>query len=443
MLKDDTRTRQVKLRIFEQIESLLGQYTMQEITFAQIAKLCSCQPNSITYYFESKLDMLLQFTEYYIAKEKRELPQLRITPPGLSAVQRFCREIDILFSVSDRKPKPRLLSNYFILSNSPLHPEFQRYLSDAVIQEDQMYLEILHSYQQENILCETRFTAAYAELCFYTNAFSIFHIFDIPIWEYAAQLHNVKESLKASFLKDGLYTPDFTDISVPLQHPGGYAGGTQLRQPESDQLSQMPDMKKRVFAIIEELLEADRLNEITFSYLAKRCYCQPSSITYYFKSKMDMLLQFAVYYVENRLAASTGTAPKNGERLPTAEAFLQFLDSVFICAFHKSKVLYWVNYIVISNMPSAPKFSEYLRFSIHRKSRQYWEAITFYQEHGLLNEDAIPRAFSELTFFSNAFALLNIFQVPITEQELLLRTVRARLIAMFLKREFLPKGECG
>ena len=436
MKYSEERVRKAKTRIFEQIEMLLNDYDMQAITFGNIAKRCGCQPNSIAYYFKDKMDMLQQFIQDYVITADAELlPVLRAGLQELPPVERFCREIDCFFAVSDHKSKLRLLNNYFLITNSPLRSEFCEDLGRKCMLDTQNCLELLGSYRKFDILSEERFYDAYIELNFFISAFSVIHVFDIPLWNYQDILHNTKERLKEAFLKDSLYKAHLLDTSIPAGYPCVDMETAQNRYaPEGDGMSAV---KREVYRAIERLLTANRAGDITFSKLAELCYCQPSGIAYYFKSKQDMLLQFIIHHVENEYADNHHPAASLPENTWTLENFCRAIHS--LCGrnmFEESSLVFWINYILISNLASEPSYKDYYCFYVKRKYDDILEHIEHFHSAGILQEENIPQAFSELTMFCEGQSALMLFRSPIVEPERLRRTVSARLLRMFLKPEY-------
>ena len=436
MKRSDERTRQAKHRIFREIEALLETYDLDGITFGRIATQLGCQPNSVAYYFNGKMDMLQQFIQDYLVTADTELlPILRSGIEALPPVERFCREIDCIFAVSDHKSRPRLITNHLLISHAAIHESFNTDLNRKMRLDWEANRQLLTAYREFDILAQDRFDDAYLELTFYESLFSLFHIFSLPFWDYEDSLHNIKERLKAAFLKDGLYTPRYRDVDIPGDFPCPDPEETARRYLIPD--DQIPALKLEVFRQINRLLEEDRPGEITFARLAELCFCQPSGIAYYFKDKDDMLLQALVWKLEKIHADSRADLP--GPHLGFND-FCRLIDeAIRRSPDGRSRWSFWVNYYLLSNLNRSPQFRDYYGF-YQRRGYNYWLSCMDSIAHDpCLIEENVRPAFSELVTFLEGLSSHLLFQVPIMDQERLLYITQRRLLSRFVRPEHLEE----
>ena len=437
MKRSEERTRQAKHRIFTEIDALLETYDLDGITFGRIAKRLGCQPNSVAYYFNNKTDMLQQFIQDYMVTADTELlPVLRSGIDALPPVERFCREIDCIFSVSDHKSRPRLIANHLLISHAAIHKSFNIDLDRKMRQDWDSNRNLLTAYRKFEILAEDRFDDAYLELTFYESLFSLSHIFSLPVWDCEASLHNTKERLKAAFLKDGLYTPQYrnVDLSNDLPFPDMEESSHRYIVPDD----QIPALKLEVFRSINRLLEADRPGDITFAKLAELCYCQPSGIAYYFKDKDDMLLQALVWKLEQIKAAPSDGVPAE---TPDFGTFCRLIAEILYSnPAYRDRWTFWANYYLLSNLNRSPDFRHY--YSFYRK-RNYSYLLTrmdrFSQDPCLIGENMRP-AFLELATFREGLSSHLLFQVPVMDMDRLLRITQRRLLSHFVRPEYLEEA---
>ena len=107
--------------------------------------------------------------------------------------------------------------------------------------------------------------------------------------------------------------------------------------------------------------------------------------------------------------------------------------------FEKSSLVFWINYILISNLATEPSYRDYYCFYVKRKYDDLLEHIEHFRSAGILQEEDILQAFSELTMFCEGQSALMLFRSPIIEPEWLRRNVCTRLLRMFLSRNTMVK----
>lgn len=435
MKRSEKRTQQAKQRIFEQIEILMNTYALSEITFSKIAKRIGCQPNSVAYYFENKMDMLLQFMQDYIVTADTELlPVLREGIEDLPPVERFCKEIDCLFAVSDHKSKPRLLNNYFLVSNAPLHSEFCEDLNRKTRQDMENIKFLLEGYKHSGLLCEERFEDTYIELEFYIGTFSLMHIFQYPIYRYEDMLHNVKEYLKSRFLKDGMYTPSYRPVVLPNDYYCANTESAEKRYSTNDK--NIPSLKLEVLQAINILLSQNRPDDITFSKLAELCYSQPSGIAYYFKDKDDMLLQALILRIE-RVSKSEQLEVKNphfSDRSLTA--LCDDIHAICGVGLLKDSFSFWANYFIISGIATKPEYRDYFCYYQRKRCDSFLQIMSRFNQEDFFEADALQAALSEMFCFKDGYALHLLFQAPLLEPEKLKRITEKRYVGKLTKPEY-------
>lgn len=435
MRRSEIRTQQAKHRIFEQIEILMNTHALSEITFSKIAKRLGCQPNSVAYYFKNKMDMLQQFMQDYIVTADTELlPILRKGIDDLPPVERFCREIDCLFAVSEHKSKPRLLNNYFLVSNAPLHSEFCEDLNRKTQQDMENIKNVLKNYEGLEILCEERFDDTYIELEFYIGAFSLMHIFKFPLYCYENMLHNVKEQIKCSFLNDGLYTSDYRPVVIPKDFFCSDLEAANAKYHHND--TNMPALKLEILHSINTLLAQNRPGDITYSKLAELCYSQPSGIAYYFDDKDDMILQALILKIERIKRREDAAAPNF---IPGDKSLCALCDDIhLICnvGLLKDSYSFWANYFIVSGIATKPAYREYFCFYQRRKYDQFVEILSRFRQEDFFEADALQPTLAEMSCFKDGYALHLLFQAPLFEPDKLKRIIEKRYIRKLIKPKY-------
>lgn len=84
-----------KILIFETMEQILSEDGYESLTYANISSRCHLHTTTITYYFNDKEDMLIQFFEYLVIKGNRELPVFYSSiPSDTPPVESFCHLTD-------------------------------------------------------------------------------------------------------------------------------------------------------------------------------------------------------------------------------------------------------------------------------------------------------------------------------------------------------------
>ena len=432
MKRSEKRTQQAKQRIFEQIEILMNNHDLNEITFSKIAKRIGCQPNSVAYYFDSKMDMLLQFMQGYIITADTELlPVLRQGIEAFPPVEKFCREIDCLFAVSDHKSKPRLLNNYFLVSNAPLHSEFCEDLNRKTRQDMENIRTLLEGYKHTGLLCEERFDDTYIELEFYIGTFSLMHIFKFPIYRYEDMLHNVKEYLKARFLKDGVYVPSYRTVVLPNDYYCADIEAAEKHYSSNDK--NVPSLKLEILQTINALLSQNRPDDITFSKLAELCYSQPSGIAYYFRDKDDMLLQALILKIERGSKKERSEAKNLHFRDTSLASLCDDIHALCSVGLWKDSFSFWANYFIISGIATKPEYRDYFCYFQRKKCNIIIQLISRFIEEDFFESDAMQTALSEIFCFKDGYALHLLFQSPLLEAEKLKRITENRYIRKLIK----------
>ena len=78
MKHSEERIQRAKSRIFEQIDVLLQTGDLESVSFAKIADGLGCRPNSVVYYFEDKMDMLVQYIQSHVVTSDINLSRMDI-----------------------------------------------------------------------------------------------------------------------------------------------------------------------------------------------------------------------------------------------------------------------------------------------------------------------------------------------------------------------------
>ena len=434
MKRSEERTRKAKNRIFAEIEKLLETYDLDGITFGRIAKRLGCQPNAVVYYFNSKMDMLQQFIQDYMVTADTELlPILRSGIEALPPVERFCREIDCIFAVSKRKSRPRLITNHLLITSASFYESFSADLDHKMRQDWENVRQRLDAYREFGILAEERFDDSYLELIFFECAFSLVDIFGIPIQPAEVQLHNTKERLKAAFLKDGLYAPQYrtAEDSAYILHDDMEGAARRYRISEE----QIPALKLEVFRHITRLMEEDRLEDITFANLAELCYCQPSGIAYYFENKQDMMLQAIVWRVEQYHPAEPRPDRDSGSNSLTD--FCRFVHQHSTASPRQTQNWdFWINYYLLTNINRYPAYLDYFCFFQQRTHDTLLNNVRRFEHTDYLRPGSILPWLFELINFQKFMAIQLIFRNPIPDRQRISRITAERLLRNALRPEY-------
>ena len=194
--------------IINTIIDLLREGSLEDITFARVADRCHLHPTSVTYYFESKDDMLLQCLERLL------FPPHTLSAPWVpnslevpDAVDNFCRLIDSLLKVNPHMSSAQASLYSYLLFNGYFRPETLNALKQIEQRGSDLCKEILLSYEASGILEMSRFESAFRELDFISTATGLSQICQIHSVDEELVVRTFSEHLKKLFLKDGLYTP--------------------------------------------------------------------------------------------------------------------------------------------------------------------------------------------------------------------------------------------
>ncbi|NMB20160.1 MAG: TetR/AcrR family transcriptional regulator [Firmicutes bacterium] len=192
--------------VFNAIESLLLEEGPESLTYGNISARCHLHTNTITYYFNNKEDLMLQFFQHVIKRDTERKPVFFYrVEDGMSPVEAFSAFVDYTVDCKHLRSEVRRLINLYLLPHL--------YSSDAVrslvfhINEMSIDAEYdaIQVYKKLGIIEETREREAFADLTFTSFGNSLLLIFGVECRDSDLALHNAKERIKKAFLKDGLY----------------------------------------------------------------------------------------------------------------------------------------------------------------------------------------------------------------------------------------------
>ncbi len=196
-----------KKLIFDAIERLILSQGFDAVTFSELSRLCYLQPSGIIYYFKSKDNMLREFFAYIHDRNLSD-ESLDELIDAKHPVASFCRMVDEEI-MSQSGPLSRVLLGY-TLSSGDSASEIAQFTSDLVRSSIDKIVYTLERFRTLDIFEPSRYDASLC--CFIYSALGYGYLGFIdcqpsPALGEALGGRRLAETLKRSFLKDGLYPP--------------------------------------------------------------------------------------------------------------------------------------------------------------------------------------------------------------------------------------------
>lgn len=192
--------------IFDAIENLLLEESREDLTYAKISERCHLHTNTITYYFDGKEDMMVQFFEHIVERDNANMPEFYTrVPDGMTPVAAFNELIDHIIDGGHLMSKTRRLLNLYLLPYVDISERVKNLLSTVHTASSTTEYEAIQLYNKLGIIEESRIRRAFADLTLSSSGYSLICFFGVPCIDQQVAVHNAKERLKKSFLKKEYY----------------------------------------------------------------------------------------------------------------------------------------------------------------------------------------------------------------------------------------------
>lgn len=204
--------------IFETMEHILDEDGYENLTYANISARCHLHTNTITYYFDDKEDMLVQFFEYIVRKDNEKLPSYYFAiPEGKDYVESFCTLIDHILDGGMLKSRVRRLLNQLLLPHADCSVRVQNFLHKTQVDSSEMEFKAIHMYKQVGILDENNERAAFADITLISAGYSLIHFFNVKCVDVDYSLYAARERIKKAFLKEEYHSmiPQPKSVEAP------------------------------------------------------------------------------------------------------------------------------------------------------------------------------------------------------------------------------------
>ncbi len=193
--------------VFDAIESLLLEEGPDGLTYANISARCHLHTNTITYYFNNKEDMMLQFFKHVVERDNAMRPVFFYrVDEGVTPVEAFCAFIDYVVDCEHLRSEVRRLINLYVLPDLYTSDQVQNLIRQINELSYKAEYQTVEFYRTLGILEDSRLQDAFADLTFAAFGNSLLLIFGVECPDHKRATHNTKERLKKAFLKDGFYT---------------------------------------------------------------------------------------------------------------------------------------------------------------------------------------------------------------------------------------------
>jgi len=193
------------------------------------------------------------------------------------------------------------------------------------------------------------------------------------------------------------------------------------------------DRKKIIFDAIEHLLLEEGPESLTYANISARCHLHTNTITYYFKNKEDMMLQFFQHVVERDSSMRPAFFHGVGEGMTPVESFCSFIDYVVECKHLRSETRRLINLYILPNLYTSDEVQSMIRQINEHSYKTEYQAIEFYRTQGIIEDERVDDAFADLLFAAYGYSLLLIFGVECPESDRALHNTKERLKKAFLK----------
>jgi len=192
--------------VFNAIEALLLEEGRKSLTYAKISERCHLHTNTVTYYFQSKEDMMVQFFQYIVDGDNANLPAFFThVPEGMTPVEAFNMLIDYIIDGGHLESKTRRLLNLYLLPHKDISPKvrelFSRIHNTACANE----LKAIEMYNSLGIINADKIREAFADITFVSSGHSLIKLFGVDCVDIDLALHHAKERIKKTLLKPEYY----------------------------------------------------------------------------------------------------------------------------------------------------------------------------------------------------------------------------------------------
>lgn len=192
--------------IFKAMEDLLLEECRESLTYAKISERCHLHTNTITYYFDGKEDMMVQFFQYVVSRDKINTPEFFTrVPEGMTPVEAFNKLIDHIMEGGHLMSETRRLLNLYLLPYVDISEKVKNLLSTVHNASCAAEYNAIQMYNRLGIIEESRIKETFADLTLSSSGYSLICFFGVPCIDQEMALHNAKERLKKSFLKAKYY----------------------------------------------------------------------------------------------------------------------------------------------------------------------------------------------------------------------------------------------
>lgn len=192
--------------IFQAMEELLLEEGRESLTYAKISERCHLHTNTITYYFDGKEDMMVQFFQYVVDRDNANLPEFFTrVPDGMSPVEAFNTLIDYIIDGGHLESKTRRLLNLYLLPYKDISPKVRELLSNIHNTSCENEYEAIQMYNRLGIINKDKIREAIADITFSSSGHSLIQLFGVNCVDIDLALHSAKERIKKTLLKPEYY----------------------------------------------------------------------------------------------------------------------------------------------------------------------------------------------------------------------------------------------
>lgn len=169
--------------VFDAIRSILETSGVANLTISNIAKISQLHPNTINYYFNGKIDMLMRFYTYMSDNERRELPDAytHIPPSHDDAVRSFLQLIDFELFAAANRPHSFQKIIVYLYGMMDIHPQVKYYLEEQQEQRYAFLRTVLAQYCDAGIVRPDRLEEGLSSLVMLETGYTvIFEYYNTP-----------------------------------------------------------------------------------------------------------------------------------------------------------------------------------------------------------------------------------------------------------------------
>lgn len=192
--------------IFQAIEELLLEEGRESLTYAKISERCHLHTNTITYYFDGKEDMMVQFFQHVVDRDNANLPGFFThVPDGMTPVESFNQLIDYIIDGGHLESKTRRLLNRYLLPYADISPKVKELTSNIHNTSCENEYKAIQMYNRLGIINEDKIREAFADITFSSSGHSLVQLFGVNCVDIDLALHSAKERIKRTLLKPEYY----------------------------------------------------------------------------------------------------------------------------------------------------------------------------------------------------------------------------------------------